>query len=99
MRRCPKCRRWLFSADTSCYCRAFECCIPDWDDDDWSEQYAQDAEDAALLYTEHADECEYICLKESVVCKVRDPERGTTSSFRMSAETDINYHASEITND
>lgn len=96
---CNKCNRFLLFDTTTCNCRRFECNIPDWDgyedDDDWPDQYACDAEEAARKYTEAADDCEYDCLKHEVVCKVRDPQDDSVKVFSVHAETSIEYYAEE----
>ena len=90
---CKRCHRFLLFETTVCGCRRFECCIPEWDgDDEWYDQYGIDAEEAALKYTEHRDEGEYICLKESILCKVIDPQDDSVKEFHVAAETDIHYY-------
>lgn len=93
---CKRCHRFLLFETTVCECRRFECCIPDWEGEDWGDQYGVDAEDAALKYTEHRDECEYDCLKGPVKCKVRDPEDDSIQEFGVAAETEIHYYVEQV---
>jgi hypothetical protein len=68
--------------------------VPEWDgSDEWNEQYAWDAESAAIKYVENADCGEYYCLKNEILCKVRDRRDGSILEFHVSAETDIHYYA------
>jgi len=94
---CNKCNRYLLFKNTTCRCRRFECCIPEWEgDDEWSDQYAADAEEAASKYTERRDECEYDCLKGPVKCRVLDPQDDSVQIFEVAAETEIHYHATQV---
>lgn len=89
---CEKCGDWRWNDVKKCHCKEFH--IID-EDGETHEVYAMDEEDAARKYAEASDcDCDNYLLEagdDGVEISVNG------KPFRIHAEPDVNYYATELT--
>lgn len=93
---CPRCKRWKLYQNL-CPCKRFECAQP-WrnevPEENWSEIYAPDAEDAAERFAQESDcDGDYIIIRNgSAEIWTRDAD-GTVEKWDIEAESEPTYTA------